>query len=335
MARDDDEVVALLTDCLRLPISDDVAATLSDARAVAWVASGLTACAAECGRFVLQQAYGLPSVRFSAFEYCTGRTEAYRPVLVSYKGRNHDIQSVAAKAIANRSPGVLISGFPGTRAEKLLAGSPTPFHVLSLPDHPVDRDFVAERATLAMSALALRLGFPPSSPRLDEGWIVERVASSRVQAAEVFENLMAVPRWQHHRLILLGGGSASAGLVAWQAALAEGGLTSAIVSDLKDHTHGRYFAAFREETLYVVLSDADSAPLAQVAGSHLRNAFPTVQVQSAERGVGAVLDHLLVAFEVVRRLAAAQNVNLASPRKPAIAATWRNWGKISIRHGVL
>jgi hypothetical protein len=263
-------------------------------------------------------------------QYCQERTSGFVPVLVSYKGRNNDICSAAAKAILNAVPGILLSGVPRSRTHDLLAHGLQGTTVAILPQHQLDRAFVSVRGTLALAAMALGVSTAsaPGESSIDMSKIWTSAAHLAVRLSQA---IIAVPRWREHQWFVLGGAIAMPAMLAWERAMAEAGLALAIPADLKDFTHGRYISALQQgRAAFIVLSDNENEQLANITVQRFSQACPVVKSTAEGAWREILLQHLITAFVAMGNLATSVDIDIKKPPKPEIASCWTNWGKIQL-----
>lgn len=325
----------LFEECLSVPIDVAIRQLINESRCTAWIASGLSKVAAECGRRMVQEWAGTPGRLFTPLDYCGSNISEYLPVLLSYRGKNLDIQS-AGQSIVNASikQVLLITGYEQSAIRAYLENHAVQVHTISLPSHRKDKRFVAVLATWAMTALTLRLaqvvsGLEPETTNLRE------VANRAHEEAErdgttVVREIRQVKDWLSRKWIILGGGPTTPALVAWETMCAESALMSVVTSDMKDYTHGRYLSAMREKDVgFIILTNAMDASLGRIMTTRLSEMFPVIEIASQKGPVFDLCKHLFVVPLVVSALARANGQNIASPPKPGITNKWRNWGKIA------
>lgn len=298
-------------------------------RPVAWIASGLTACAAECGRLAVVHHLRQPSVILSPSQYCREPEVGWLPMLVSYKGRNNDICAAAERVGAHSIESLLLVGMGGTKVEGILSGQGRLESSLTLPPHPLDRGFVTVRATLALAIAATAACHRQDERSAISSRLRENLAKGCEVGTAIAEAILTIPAWESRRFFILGGPATSAARLAWERAFAESALASVIIGDLKDYTHGRYLSALREgDATFVLLSDPSCDNLVEVARAHLSQAFPVVAVPSHGDWIDVMLTQLFAAFTTMSRLAQALSLRPENPPKPPVVAGWTNWGKI-------
>src|SRR5690348_14488347 len=319
-------------ECFKLPVDAETRRAISDARCTAWIASGLSKVAAECGRRMLQNCAGVPGRLFTPLDYCSSNHTQYLPVLVSYHGRNHDIQAAANSLVkAGHKRAILIAGYENTSVRTFLEDNGVKTHTIFLPQHQEDKRFVSVMATWALSALCLRLAQTVSSPAvqdLDDSFdaAYEQARSAASLAGESFTK---IKDWSNRKWIVLGSGSTMPVLLAWEAMCAESALLSVVTADGKDYTHGRYLAALREKNVgFVILSDDKNADLGRIIKDRFSKLFPVIELDSRGDELFVLSHQLFLVTMIVSGLAKVAGHSIASPPKPTFIRSWNNWGKI-------
>ena len=319
-------------ECFKLPVDTETCRALSDSRCTAWIASGLSKAAAESGRRMLQNCAGVPGRLFTPLDYCSSNHTQYLPVLVSYHGRNHDIQAAANSLVkAGHKRAVLIAGHETTAVRAYLEDNGVNVHTIFLPEHREDKRFVSVMATWALSALCLRLVQTVGSQEiqdLDDSFDAA-YEQARSDADRAGESFIKTKDWSNRKWIILGTGSTVPAMLAWEAMFAESALLSVVIADIKDYTHGRYLSALREKAVgFVILSDDMNADLGRMIKDRFSPLFPVIELNSRGDELFVFSHQLFLVTMLVSRLAKVAGHSLASPPKPTFIRSWNNWGKI-------
>jgi hypothetical protein len=324
--------LVLFKECLKLSVDTETCRVISDSRCTAWIASGLSKVAAECGRRMLQNRTGVPGRLFTPLDYYSSNHRQYLPVLVSYHGKNHDIQAAANSLVkAEHKRAVLIAGYESTPVRAYLEDNGVEVHTIFLPEHQEDKRFVSVMATWALSALCLRVAQAVGSQKvadLEDG-VDAAYEQARSAAALTGESFNQIEDWSNRKWIVLGTGSAAPAMLAWEAMCAESALLSVVIADLKDYTHGRYLSALREKTVgFVILSDEMNADVARIIKDRFSQLFPVIELNSRGDELFSLCHQLFLVTMIVSGLARGAGHSLTSPPKPPFIRSWNNWGKI-------
>src|SRR5215213_4022149 len=207
-------------ECFRVPVNTETRRAISDSRCTAWIASGLSKVAAECGRRMLQNCAGVPGRLFTPLDYCSSNHKQYLPVLVSYHGRNHDIQAAANSLVkAGHRRAILIAGYETTAVRTYLEDNGVQVHTICLPEHQEDKRFVSVMATWALAALCLRLAQTVSSPEvedLDDSFDAA-YEQATLAADPAVSSFTKIKDWSNRKWIVLGTSATVPALLAWEA----------------------------------------------------------------------------------------------------------------------
>lgn len=324
--------LGLFKKCFKLPVDAETCGAISDSRCTAWIASGLSKVAAECGRRMLQNCAGVPGRLFTPLDFCSSNHTQYLPVLVSYHGRNHDIQAAAKSLVkAGHKRAVLIAGYETTSVRAYLEDNGVKVHTIFLPEHQEDKRFVSVMATWALSALCMRLAQTVGSPDvqdLDDSFDAA-YEQARSAAGPAGESFIKTKDWSNRKWIVLGTGSTVPAMLAWEAMCAESALLSVVIADIKDYTHGRYLSALREKAVgFVILSDDMNADLGRMIKDRFSPLFPVIELNSRGDELFVLSHQLFLVTMIVSRLAKVAGHTLARPPKPTFIRSWNNWGTI-------
>lgn len=291
----------------------------------AWIASGLSAVAAECGRLALERARNLSSVRVPPAQYCATPPDIYDPILLTYRGRNNDICAAARRAASGQRPATLITGRHGTKAAGLLKS--TLGGSVILPAHSPDRAFVSMRSSLALSATALgwaAAGGGVLPDRLRKVW-----ATSIDRCDELVDGILSVDGWADSHWFVLGGAVTAPARLAWERGMSEASICSPVIGDLKDFTHGRYMSPLRHRrSIVIILQDSECANLAAIAQRNLSSELPVFVLKSDGPWPEVMFSSIISTFRAIEKLAAALSLDLQTA---PLATPWRNWGSIILR----
>lgn len=326
--------IELLKAALETTVEPETVETVKKTRCTAWVGSGLSKVSCESGRQFLEKWAGTPGRMFTPYDYCSANISQYLPILVSYSGRNLDIQS-AARAIvsAGLREAVLLVGNEETIVGEYLRENRVKVHKMVLPAHQEKKSFVAVLATWAMTGLALAFArsVADSAFRADfDDEVVNQAYDFAVtESAKIAGNFGQITNWRTRKWIVLGGGAQTPALLAWESMFSEGALFSPIVSDLKDYTHGRYLSALCEKQAgFVLLIDRNNLDLCKILKERFSRFFPVVEIRSTSGQFPDFLTHLLTVAFVARQMAESIGQSIVTPPKPEAINYWRNWGTI-------
>lgn len=325
--------LSLFKECLRLPLGSQALRAVRSSRCTAWVASGLSKVAGECGRRTLQDWAGVPGHLFTPLDFCSSNHANYLPILVSYRGKNLDILSVGRSVVeASHRQALLITGYRRTHVSDYLERNGVDLHIISLPPHEEDDRFVAVLATWTILALSLRLA--QAAARQAKCEDTDELIESAYHAAEregrmVVDKLLLVPGWESRKWIVLGGGVTTPAMLAWESMCAEAALSSVIISDVKDYTHGRYLSAMREGNVgFLILSEAAGTSVGRIISRRFSQLFPVIEVNSRGEHLFVLCMHIFLVAFVASGLARSAGYSIGDPPKPAVTKNWRNWGTI-------
>jgi hypothetical protein len=324
----------LVCNCLDVKIEPEITQLIDRSRCLAWIASGLSKAAAESGRRALQDTASIPGILMTPLDYCSGNRSVYLPVLVSYRGKNHDILSAARSVVGSRAREViLISGYCDTPVRAYLEQNGVKVHLISLPKHREDKRFVAVLATWGLAGLSLGLAQAMAGPGGNRRTLLRAAyESAEKKSKAATEQFLEVERWDSRKWIILGGANAVPAMLAWEAMLGEGAIMSAALGDIKDYTHGRYLSAMRERSAaFLILTDSSSRNLGEIVGNRFASCFPTVAVDTSFEGADpfpSTCEHLFLPAFVVSGLAQSLGHTICKPPKPREVHDWRNWGQI-------
>ena len=324
--------VGLIKQCLGLSLPDSMNRSLIAARSLAWIASGLSSCAAEFGRRLVLNNLGIPGTLFTPLDFIGCNTESYLPILVTYRGRNRDIEAAARKISKASENGVfLLTGFKGTPAERALRQGVTEPHVVVVPNHKEERRFVAILPTLALAALGHRLASPTQSDSDATAKTVDSLFhEAKTLSTQLVREMTGISSWEQLTWIILGGGATTApALSAWQNALMELALTAPFAFDLKDFSHGKHLGFLGHRSIGVLLlSDPTTKHLANIVERRFSHLGPLVSVTVDRRYDAAAWQHLLIAFHAIIELSNSVRISMRSMPSFPLARVWTNWGTI-------
>lgn len=326
----------LLRRCMEATIPARAVELLQSCRAVAWIASGLSKVAAEAGRRAMQNLAGIPGLLFTPFDYCNSNRSSYLPLLVSYHGRNLDIQSAARAVVqAGHDEAVLLSGYEQTPVRNYLEENGVRTQVVAIPEHREDKRFVAVLATWASAAMGLRLAqeaaaaAPARTDALTFATLERAYHAAERRSEQVVNRFLEFEDWPRRQWFVLGGGASAPAMLAWEAMLAEGACLSVTLCDLRDFTHGRYLSILRENRAgFVILTDGASGEVGHIIKERFSRLFPVVEIESEGSAADSMCEHLLLVAFVAAGLARSLGHTIAKPPKPSFIRNWNNWGKI-------
>lgn len=327
--------LSLVKECLTMPLSESLVKTLLNARSTAWIASGLSSFSAEFGRRMFLNKTGIPATLFTPLDFVQSNTSQYLPILVSYRGKNRDIKSVAKKIVQNPNGAVvLLTGFADTPVERQLLSGKNPVDWFHLPAHKEEKRFISVLPTMTLAALGYRLaqlsGKDYDDTSLVEGldWIYSK---AKITSQRLVKEMTKFEGWDKLKWIIIGGGSSAPSLLGWQTSLMEAGLTSPVIIDIKDFSHGKYLSALREKNIgLLLLSDPSTSHLTEIIRKRFDNVFTTVSVTAESENEFAFWEHLFIVFLSLTELSDSLGFNIRKPPKPKIVQSWTNWGEIKI-----
>lgn len=323
----------LMKKCMGVEVDYKVIEIIGKSRCIAWVASGLSACPAEFDRRILQDLANAPGIFFSPLDFIKSELSNYLPILVTYRGRNLDIQAVAKKIVKSKIKEVIIiTGFPKNRVEMFLREKGVNVKAITIPVHKEENRFVSVLASLALAGLGIAIENKLSKQSLDYHNIEEVWNFSIKTSKNICEKFLAISDdWPSFKWIVLGSGLSSPYLYGWQSAMAEAGLCTFITGDIKDYSHGKYLSAFREKNLaYLILVDEYNHNLADVMEKRFSKFFPVIKIVPKFDGLEGLIENLFIIFHTVSMLSKSSGLSIKNPPKTQEVAKWNNWGRINV-----
>jgi hypothetical protein len=230
---------------------------------------------------------------------------------------------------------VLITADPTGRAAEQLKGGKTETFLTSLPLPPRDKRFVNLKSVIALSALAqsfVRLvAHDLAPPRIDDNALVATFERTFQLAAETALHISGIVDWQKHHCIILTDGPASPLAITWSSLLAESGVATASVGDLKDYTHGDHTAAILHGNVrFVVLRHTGTAVSSDLFSRRFSTRLQVSVIDLEHSGDMLFWENLFYAAGVVSALSHVLGFQGGRPPRDPEVHQWRDWG--SIRH---
>jgi hypothetical protein len=228
----------------------------------------------------------------------------------------------------------VLSGFRTHPVADLLSTGQIPTHLISIPKHNVDRDFVAVRAVLGLTALAtnlaLRLGGTHSKVETLAKVVTEIAVDADAQASAIAARIVDLGNWCDRTWVVLTAGAAEPVRLAYQSLFAEAGIANICTFDAKDYTHGNYHSALTASarTLIIVLTDEPSNRLGNLLERRLGPLVPTLHISFSGDDEQVMWAHLLTAVYLVGQMATAKHQSLRHPPKPPAERYWTSWGNL-------
>ena len=333
MALDTSDLEFVVT-CLKYQIISENAIAFRNAVPFVWIGTGLAKIAASYGSVRLHQLTGRPSWFVTPLQFCQSTAQLCIPVLVSLRGANTDVIDTASYIRQQQpSQAVLITTDPTGRAAEQLKGSKTETFLTSLPLPPRDKRFVNLKSVIALSALAqafVRLvAHDLAPPRIDENALVAIFERTSRLAAETALHISGSVDWQKHHCVILTDGSASPLALTWSSLLAESGVATASVGDLKDYTHGDHTAAILHGNVrFVVLRHTSTAISSDLFSQRLSTRLQVSVIVLKHSGDMLFWENLLYAAGVVSALSHVLGFQGSRPPRDPEVHQWRDWGSV-------
>lgn len=299
-----------------------------------WIGTGLSKIAASLGAWLVQISLGKPSQFMTPLEYCRTKIASAVPIVITLKGKNSDILEVSAAIQRLKPPmvGLLTTDLKGLFSEQLRR-SEIDVATAQAISPPRDKRFVNCLSIFALSASVFRVVQDAASGESGVSrWSCEldSVLTGGITAGQAAaQDILSANSWGNRRIIVLGSGVLSPLSFSWVSILAEAGIGTCSVSDIKDFTHGDFFAAVRESNaMFVVLREPAIAEICDVFIGRYSSLFPVIAVTLTSDGPLVFWENLFAACEVAKRLSMALGYGGKRPPKHPDIWKWRGWGSL-------
>ena len=278
--------------------------------------------------------YSVRNRVYTPLEYCFN-TPLSIPILLTYRGKNHDIESVAQLIIRKGIKDcVILSGTINYPIASLLEKNGVTVHKIVLPVHSEERRFVSFRATMSMISMSYNfaLSFNNNNKKIElpdarKLWDISQYTEN--QARTNASKLIELDNFRNKKWIVVGKGFLDPFSVMMQSVFAESGLASIQIADYKDYTHGKYLSAFQEKNIiYFLLDYAVLSNIVQIMHERFSPIFTVFKIPVNGDEFINYFESALTIFYFAAALLEAQNDSFKAPPKPKEMRYWTSWGKI-------
>ena len=325
-----DLILFYLSDEIHFPSS----AALSSSFSTVWIASGLAKISAAYGSSLVERNIGTPSKYMTALEYCQKSNVSSLPILISLMGRHEDsigvARSISARPIISS---IFVTGdASGHASQALKAGSHfTEIVTAQLPNR--DQRFVNCNSIFMLTALVHRLvenAYKNKIGKLLNPKILREVFNKAATISKSWvDQIINLPDWHNRQLVILSDGLISELSITWQSILAESGVFTATLGDIKDYTHGDHLAAVRSaNAIYIVLQHPEIEEVCNIFISRFSTRFPVVLIDIDTSGVERFWANLFCCCNVTDGLSRELGYRGKRPPKDCEVHSWRGWGKV-------
>lgn len=307
---------------------------LSCANSSIWIASGLAKIAAVYGAAMVEQYIGCSARFMTALEYCQKPLLKALPVQISLRGRHEDAVNVA-KSVINRaiaSPILITGDSEGPTALKLKESCSPIIAKANLPDR--DARFVNCASIYMLSALTYRVvakAFccPAFLPAFTENDLMNVFDVAQKKSRLISDSILSIANWQKKQFIILGCGASSELTQPWSSILAEAGILTPVVLDMKDYTHGDHLAAMRsKESIFIVISSSGIEDICKLLVSRFSLCVNVIVVDLKATGPALFWENLFSCCNVTSILSESLGFGGKRPPKDPLVYGWRGWGSI-------
>lgn len=321
--------IKLFHDCLNTQIPN-LFPTI-EKETISIIGSGLSFAAASfLSRFL--DKYMISNRVYTPLEYCSINSKSI-PILITYRGKNRDIESVSKHIVKNQiTKCIIFSGFKVCPIEKYLQNNNVSVYKIVLPEHKEENRFVSFKATVSMISTSYifsmsLLNQNEQMPNIEE---ISNIFNQSVNKATILaDNICCDNNWQFKKWIVVGKGFLDPFSVLIQSVFAESGLLSIQIADYKDYTHGKYLAAFQEKSnSFFLLDYSDNKNVFNIMKSRFSNFFDVNTIPVSINDFYNCLEGIISIFHLASILSERKNYSLKSPPKPKEMRRWSSWGKI-------
>lgn len=318
-----------LENCFNVRISKDIIEDLMQANHLIWVWSWLSSSPAEFGRKTINEVW-IPWIFQSPYEFVESNINRWMPVLISYRWKNLDIQSVADKIVKSWVKKILlISWYIDTRVSKFLEKNWVKVHIISLPEHIEEKSFVSVKATtwLITLILKLRMKIKWENKSIDFKKISDK---AEIMSKNLSNKIILQDWWRKNKWIILSCWIVNYSTLCWQSSLMEAWLVSPIIWDIKDYSHWKYLSAFEERNINYLIIDSyqSNSDIVNKLFSRLCIYFNIYVIKPDFDSISWYLENIFIAFKTVDKLSKSQNLSIKNPPKPKEMWKWKNWWKL-------
>jgi len=305
----------------------------SSAQGSVWVASGLAKISAAYGAALHERYSRYPSRMMTALDYCHKPFIQALPVLLSLKGRHEDAVGVA-EVIVERSieNSILITGDPNGLTAMALKSSSLPFSIVTASLPKRDTRFVNCNSIFMLSALAYHVVKHALGENFRDSISKEQLMLSFHKAAKasyVITEGTTIGDWQNNQLIVLGQGIQSELALPWQSIFAEAGITTPILLDIKDYTHGDHLASVRlNNSIFIVIQTSGIEEICHTFVSRFSSRYIVRLIALETTGPVQYWENLFYCCNVAEALTKMFGYDGQRPPKDPIVHGWRGWGSV-------
>lgn len=269
---------------------------------------------------------------YTPLEYCRFKSNAI-PILLTYKGKNHDIISVVKHIInSDIKQTIVITGHEICPIENQLKECNVEVYKIVLPHHNFEHRFVSFRATVSMIAVSYSLSKYITSENEyfpDDSTLIEISRRSVLNASHIAKKIVESKNWSDKKWIALGRGVLDPFSVLIQSVFAEAGILSIQIADYKDYAHGKYLSAFQENNnAYILLNYSDLKEIYTIFNNRFSVNFDTYSLNVSCEDFISCFESVITIFYLAAFITESKDFDFRNPPKPKEMKRWTSWGKI-------
>ena len=324
----------LASEYLARSFDGDFSSAFAGTAPLVWIGTGLGKISASYGSSLVHQLTGRTSSFVTPLQFCHSAKSRCIPILVSLRGSNPDVFDTAC-CIGDQRPrrAVFITADPHNPSVARIPTDRTELFVASGPLPPRDTRFINLNSVIVLSALTdalIRAAVRhKDQSRISEDLLATCFYRTGNAAVDVARRISETEDWQSRHFIILADGIASPLALAWSSILAEAGVATASVTDIKDYTHGDHAAAVLHGNIrFIIIRHSSTSVVADIFYERFSTRFPVSMIQLEHSGALLFWENLFFAASVTSALSHALGYRGDRPPRDTAVHQWRGWGSV-------